>query len=148
MPPAAEACYQKIIPTIHEWELRNLVRMAVNELRPHHVVELGTYLGGFAALFSHICTGRMISVDNFPMDLTLAKECGTDRLQFVTGSTSDPQLSLDIMSGLDRPLDMLFIDAGHLLADVTNDFNVWSPCVRKGGWIVFHDTEPEHVPPC
>ena len=39
----------------------------------------------------------------------------------------------------DRELDILFIDGDHSYEGVKKDFEMYSPLVRKGGLIVFHD---------
>ena len=38
-----------------------------------------------------------------------------------------------------RKIDLLFIDADHSYAGVKQDFNMYSPLVRKGGIIALHD---------
>jgi hypothetical protein len=40
---------------------------------------------------------------------------------------------------LGAPLDFLFIDGDHSLEGVTDDYLRYSPFVRAGGWIGFHD---------
>lgn len=40
------------------------------------------------------------------------------------------------------PFDFLFIDASHLYADVKADYENYSPLVRRGGIIAFHDALP------
>jgi predicted O-methyltransferase YrrM len=42
----------------------------------------------------------------------------------------------------DRKLDFLFIDADHSAAGVRADFALFSPLVRDGGWVAFHDIMP------
>jgi len=37
------------------------------------------------------------------------------------------------------PIDFLFIDASHAYKDVLEDFRKWSPFIRVGGVIAFHD---------
>lgn len=37
------------------------------------------------------------------------------------------------------PFDLLFIDAGHLYAEVTADYRDYAPLVRPGGIVAFHD---------
>lgn len=41
-----------------------------------------------------------------------------------------------------EPLDFLFIDAGHTRYDVMADYRDYSPLVRPGGLIAFHDALP------
>lgn len=44
-----------------------------------------------------------------------------------------------------REIDLLFIDGDHSHAAVLHDFRLWSPRVRPGGWIVFHDVGAAHT---
>ena len=41
-----------------------------------------------------------------------------------------------------RPVDLLFIDAGHKYHEVLGDYQAWSPFVKPGGVIAFHDYLP------
>ena len=44
-----------------------------------------------------------------------------------------------------QPVDLLFIDAGHKYAEVLADYLAWSPFVKLGGVLAFHDyTLPQH----
>jgi SAM-dependent methyltransferase len=42
----------------------------------------------------------------------------------------------------DESLDFVFIDAGHMYADVKADILAWLPKVKKGGIIAGHDYHP------
>lgn len=43
------------------------------------------------------------------------------------------------------PIDMLFIDAGHKYLEVLADYLAWSPFVKLGGILAFHDyVLPQH----
>jgi predicted O-methyltransferase YrrM len=148
MPPAVEERYGTPGPCIHEWEFRNLVKLVVDELHPKRGVELGTYSGWFGSLFSHICTESMISVDNAPQALAEASKAGTDRLHYVFKNTQHQETVNEVMRMLGGPIDLLFIDADHYYAGVKKDFDLWSPHVRPGGFVVFHDIEPNHCQPC
>jgi predicted O-methyltransferase YrrM len=44
-----------------------------------------------------------------------------------------------------EPLDYLFIDADHTYEGVKRDFEMYSPLVRKGGTVVFHDIVQEEL---
>jgi predicted O-methyltransferase YrrM len=43
----------------------------------------------------------------------------------------------------DNKVDFLFIDADHSYEGVKKDFEMYSPLVRKGGIIAFHDIIPD-----
>lgn len=45
-----------------------------------------------------------------------------------------------------KPIDLLFIDAGHQYEEVLADYQAWSPFVKPGGVIAFHDYTPEEHP--
>ena len=59
---------------------------------------------------------------------------------------SHPQLkfiqktSQEIAKTWDKEIDVLFIDGDHTYSQVKLDYNNFSPFVKKGGFIVFHDT--------
>jgi MMP 1-O-methyltransferase len=42
----------------------------------------------------------------------------------------------------DGRLSLVFIDAGHSAADVSSDYDCWSPHVAAGGYLCFHDIYP------
>ena len=44
----------------------------------------------------------------------------------------------------DNKVDFLFIDANHSYEGVKKDFEMYSPLVRKGGIIAFHDIIPDY----
>ena len=44
----------------------------------------------------------------------------------------------------DNKVDFLFIDADHSYEGVKKDFEIYSPLVRKGGIIAFHDIIPDY----
>lgn len=47
--------------------------------------------------------------------------------------------------GWDKPIDLLFIDAGHKYHEVLADYQAWSPFVKPGGVLAFHDyVLPDH----
>jgi cephalosporin hydroxylase len=46
----------------------------------------------------------------------------------------------------DKKIDFLFIDGDHSYKCVKADYDNYSPLVRKGGIIAFHDTEPHSGP--
>jgi hypothetical protein len=47
--------------------------------------------------------------------------------------------SFECCRGWSEPIDLLFIDANHEYAAVLRDFEDWSPFVKQGGVIAFHD---------
>lgn len=45
----------------------------------------------------------------------------------------------------DQEIDFLFIDATHTADAVKQDIDLWSPCLKVGGYIAFHDYHESHV---
>jgi predicted O-methyltransferase YrrM len=45
-----------------------------------------------------------------------------------------------------EPIDLLFIDGNHEHAAVERDYLDWSPHVRPGGWLCFHDVGRSAAP--
>jgi predicted O-methyltransferase YrrM len=39
----------------------------------------------------------------------------------------------------EQPVDLVFVDGDHLEPGVRTDWPAWSPLVRRGGHVVFHD---------
>ena len=58
-------------------------------------------------------------------------------------------LLLKALSERGDKIDVLFIDGDHTYAGVKADFDLWSPLVRPGGLVIFHDILPhKHVAGC
>jgi predicted O-methyltransferase YrrM len=48
-------------------------------------------------------------------------------------------LSSEVAAGWSEPVDLVFIDGDHTRAGCELDWRMWSPFVRPGGYVVFHD---------
>lgn len=69
-------------------------------------------------------------------------------VKFVTGRTDNPKIIEEVQNLMEKkPIDLLFIDADHMYNSVKTDFEIWSKLVRPGGWVAFHDIDPEHITP-
>lgn len=66
-------------------------------------------------------------VEFVDVDLDSGKPFTTQLVQEITG-----------------PIDFLFIDGDHTYDGVRTDWLLWSPLVRPGGLVAFHDTWPNH----
>lgn len=64
------------------------------------------------------------------------------RIHLCTGSTDEWASHLRLIrQGM--PFNFVFIDADHTYNAVVRDYLNWSPMVRIGGWICFHDTNQD-----
>ncbi len=129
----------------HEWEYRMFVTRVMDELKPERTVELGTWKGGNAILLSLVTSGPTISLDIHDYDrnesINIIRGYGLNISLPLADCRSSETIANTKMC-LDGPIDLLFIDDGHCIEEVTEDHRLWAPLVRSGGWIVFHDINP------
>ena len=122
----------------------------VRERRPTRVLEIGAFQGGSLCLFCRAIDGSadILSIDTaFQFPHRWAYRCFARPRQRVTCLTADSHQA----KTLDRVkhwlghvgLDFLFIDGDHSFEGVARDFEMYSPLVRSGGLIAFHDIVPD-----
>jgi len=130
----------------HQVETRAFLSRVLNELKPERTVELGTWRGGNALLLSLVTSKITISLDICDYDrnevINMVRSEGIG-LTLPLCDCRSPEVIANTKMCLDGPIDLLFIDDGHCIEEVTADHKLWAPLVRKGGWIVFHDINPE-----
>jgi len=44
------------------------------------------------------------------------------------------------------PVDLVFVDGGHTVAQATADTLSWRPRIKKGGYMLFHDYKHRNLP--
>lgn len=128
-------------------EILGLLKELTN-LKPSRGLEIGGARGGTLWLFTQaLPTCKLLSID---LDYSLAKT--TTFPKFSTNGTitclSRDSHSRDTVKDVEawlqgEMLDFLFIDGDHSLSGVRKDFELFSPLVRQGGLIVFHDIVPD-----
>jgi len=129
-------------------EIEGLVG-AVRSINPKIVVEIGTHKGGNSALFcrtletaEHI-VGLDLCVQNAAKVRFFAAP--EKRYTVIHGDSQVPEARKRLERALGgRPIDFLFIDGDHSYDGVRRDYELYSPLVRKGGVIAFHDIIPDH----
>jgi predicted O-methyltransferase YrrM len=131
----------------------------VQQLAPRVVVEIGTATGGTLFIWCALARpdATIVSIDlpggihggGYPYWKTFLYRkfaMATQKLHLLRGNSHDPAMLDQLKSRLhDEPVDFLFIDGDHTYAGVKQDFEIYSPLVRKGGLIAFHDI-CEHPP--
>jgi len=121
--------------------------------KPAVILEIGTAKGATLLGWCRIASKKVISVDlpggihgggYPPIKQRLYKEFVADRpgidihlIQADSHSMATRKLAEEKLSG--NLIDVLFIDGDHSYAGVKSDFELWSPLVRCGGLVIFHD---------
>ncbi len=143
-------------PAIRPFQVRSEILALANRvavLRPRTLLEIGTAEGGTLFILGRCAApdAILISLDlpagsfgggypvwrgGFYQRLTLPRQT----LHLLRGD-SHQQSSFDRVRNLlcGAPLDFLFIDGDHSYPGVKRDFELYSPLVRQGGLIAFHD---------
>lgn len=144
-----------ISPFQVEYEITKLLEI-LNELRPRYILEIGTAQGGTLFLFSRVADPKalIISVDlpggafgggypEWKMPLFIGFARDDQRIELLRADSHAPSTLGKVKDILgDDPLDFLFIDGDHTYDGVKKDFEMYSPLVREGGIIAFHDIVP------
>lgn len=127
-----------------KWELEELL----DDLKRNDVstlIEIGTHQGGSARAFLEVVDSVIaIDVVKQPEIDSLLREC-PGRFEFILGhSVNDTERIIrDIkamLPGFRIPwIDCVFVDGDHTPVGSMRDFEIYSPLVRPGGLVVFHD---------
>ncbi|WP_461786428.1 class I SAM-dependent methyltransferase [Prosthecobacter sp.] len=141
------------------WQVRSeferMVRL-VNETKPSRIMEIGTAKGATLLCWCRIASKQVISVDleggihggGYPaVKQRLYREFTSGRtgvrLDLFQENSQIIATRQKVEAVLDNEkLDVLFIDGDHSYAGVKEDYDLWSPLVRPGGMILFHDILP------
>ncbi len=115
-------------------------------LRPRVVVEIGSYAGGTAFLLSRVAApdATLVLVDD---QYSAARQDALRKLgmpgQRIVCLKADSHHAATVERVREAaggtPIDVLFIDGDHRYDGVAADFGQYSPLVRPGGLIAFHD---------
>jgi predicted O-methyltransferase YrrM len=130
-------------------ELSPLVRM-LRRRTLRTVVEIGTFKGGTMWLWCQIANAdaNIVSIDLKPKSKAekrierylygLAVE--SQKVRLVRGDSGSIKTKDQLINVLGSfKIDFLFIDGDHSYRGVKRDFELYSPLVRKGGIVAFHD---------
>ena len=148
--------YTKYYYFISPWQSRVEVTALldlIKKLNPSTIAEIGTANGGSLFLFSRLAAphARIVSVDlpnvkfgggyknwrkNFFKQMVLPRQ----DLHLLLGDSHSSETYHEVQKLLPgNKVDFLFIDGDHTYEGVKKDFEMYSPLVRKGGMIAFHD---------
>jgi len=133
----------------------------VQQMNPRVTMEIGTAGGGSLFVLSTLShpTASIISVDlvggkfgggyprhRIPLYESFVSE--NQRIHLIRGDSHEFSTRSEVESILrEREIDVLFIDGDHTYEGVRKDFEIYSPLVRNGGIVAFHDIcpHPPHV---
>lgn len=133
------------------------------------ICELGSWLGRASYVLAKgldgKAGGRLYCVDPFdcsgdPSSAALYEESARELGRSVEEQFRRNMARLDVIDAIrivkspsqaasdavPDELDLLYIDADHRKESVLADFELWSPKIRPGGWVAFHDVGAIHAP--
>jgi hypothetical protein len=136
---------------LHHLQLRSEFTRLVDwaaRFSPKVTVEIGSFCGATLLGWARVTQGMVVSVD-LPGGFA-------DQRQKLFRMLNHPGVRPEIFTVLadsqlpstraqveallaGRQVDLLFIDGAHEYAAVRKDFDLWSPLVRSGGVVIFHD---------
>lgn len=112
-----------------------------------NVLEIGSYRGGTLWAWCQLSQeGFIVGIDNGHIPRDLFHVWHPD-MWTPKHDSHDPTMPMRLQRRLDKrnaQLDFLFIDGGHSYSDAQQDFEMYSPLVRQGGVIAFHDIASKH----
>lgn len=144
------------------WEGQRLMNLAEMAALIGPVVEIGMYKGRSTlclaegirrALKGHIwtidlfeetytfegCSSPLPSLSQSRQ--TLAENSALDLVTIINGDSRLPSTANQVPN----EIALLFVDGDHTLEALKKEWEVWSPKLRKDGWIVVHDYQNESV---
>lgn len=122
--------------------------------RPETIVETGIARGGslafFASLLELIGGGEVIGVD---IDIRAHNRAAIEshplarRIRLIEGSSIDERIARRVQAAVPngRPA-MVILDSNHTHEHVAEELRLYSPLVRRGGYLVVMDTVVEDLP--
>lgn len=144
----------------HESEISEMLNVILAESEIRNVIEIGSFEGGTAHLWAQLVakyggTVYCVDVQFGPGNKATGgwenrcipiyrgtKEDG--RIIEIEGTSQDSEVIRRITELLNGELvDFLFIDGDHTYQCAQADLENYSPFVRDGGWIAFHDARNE-----
>jgi cephalosporin hydroxylase len=104
----------------------------VEDLKPLTILEIGVAKGGTSQCFSKVC-GNLVSI-------CISDYSPLPNQTYFRRNSHDPATLGKMTRALNgKVVDVLFIDGDHQYEGVKKDYELYSPLVRSGGLIAFHD---------
>jgi len=120
---------------------------------PMRVVEIGTGRGGTLWAWCRVAApdAQLVSVDlpggpfgsgGYEPSTIQAYGRARQTVTLIQGDSHAPESLAAVTRAVGGPIDFLYIDGDHDYAGVSADYAMYSPLVREGGLIAFHDIAP------
>jgi len=136
-------------------EITQLLQI-VKLVKPRVVLEIGTAKGGTLFMFTRVASsdGTLISIDlpggpfggGYPAWMGRFIRSfgrGNQSIHLIRADSHASSTLLQVQELLgEKRVDFLFIDGDHSYEGVKKDFEMYSPLVRPGGVLAFHDVCP------
>jgi caffeoyl-CoA O-methyltransferase len=112
-----------------------VLSMISHMLRPHNVLEIGTYLG-----YSALCMAEGLADGGKIISLDVNEETNSVAQRFIERSEHRKRIELllgdatSMIPQLERPFDLVFIDADK--TNYSNYYDLVFPKLRPGGFII------------
>lgn len=122
-------------------ELAILLNFLAGTTMPQLIIELGYGDGGLAWALRQLPTEPTVLSVTLPNPVTAAhRTASTQRQHIIAGDTQDPATYHAVVQWLGGDeADLLIIDADHKYESARQDWLDYSPLVKDGGLIMFHD---------
>jgi predicted O-methyltransferase YrrM len=163
MTPEALVDFSLEYPAIRPLQMRSeFVEYAriVADQRPRAALEIGTFRGGTLFVLTRLAdlAATVISLDlpesmfgklfRWAQTPIFNRFTQNGQTLHVLRRDSHRQKTLSTVSKLlnGQQLDLLFIDGDHRYSGVRADFEMYSPLVRRGGIVAFHDIAVKPTP--
>jgi predicted O-methyltransferase YrrM len=128
----------------HYHILYDIINLYPEEYNVNYV-EIGCYAGGSACLVLQRKNTNVYSIDlGHPISPDIAIKnvnnfnTSDNLYEYIKGNSQSEETLKTLKNFIDH-IDVLFIDGDHTLNGVKLDFNIYSPMVKSGGYIVFDD---------
>ena len=109
------------------------------EIRPDLVIETGTLFGGSALFMAHVLDvlgkGRIVTIDI--RDFVRPQH---PRIQYVTGSSIDPELIHSLFGRRPAETRLVLLDSDHDKEHVLRELRLFAPYVSVGSYLIVEDT--------
>lgn len=118
----------------------------VKNFKPKVIVDLGVDYGYSLFALAEAGIGQVYGIDSFDGDVHAGHHSDACLMVNEIINLDYKNITLvkgyfdDVVKTWDKTIDILHIDGLHTYEAVKNDYLKWSPHVRPGGIILFHDT--------